>query len=334
MKRKTRSEQSNSATSATSEFPGLTILLAEDSAIYRHLIEAQFKEWGFHYVLAKDGKEAWKLLSGQGAPRLAVLDWVLPEVDGVEICRRLRSTSKEVPYTYTILLTAKSERQEMLEAMEAGADDFLAKPFDPPELKARLLVGMRIVDLQHKLVSSNQALQFAACHDFLTGLWNRAEILNFLRRELERSRRDRTPVGIVLADVDHFKNVNDRLGHDSGDSVLKAVAGYLTSSLRAYDGVGRYGGEEFLIIIPGCDLETTVRRANQIRELVASKPIALHTGTATVTLSMGVAVADASLDVEDLVRRADVALYQAKHKGRNRVERADDIPMTSSAKQS
>jgi len=329
MARKTRSEQSEGA---SSEAAGLTILLAEDSAIYRHLIEAQFKEWGFRYVLAKDGKEAWKLLSAGGAPRLAVLDWVLPEIDGVEICRRLRSTSKEVPYTYTILLTAKSARLEMLEAMEAGADDFLAKPFDPPELKARLLVGMRIVDLQHKLVSTNQALQFAACHDFLTGLWNRAEILGFLKRELERARRDRTDVGIVLADVDHFKNVNDKLGHDSGDSVLKAVAGCFTSSLRAYDGVGRYGGEEFLIIIPGCNLETTVRRANQIRELVASKPIAVNNGTATVTLSMGVTVAESSLDVEHLVRRADLALYQAKHNGRNRVERAEDISVPSLAR--
>jgi two-component system, cell cycle response regulator len=318
---------------AAIESGGLTIMLAEDSAIYRHLIETQFREWGFKFVLAKDGKEAWKILSGRNAPRLAVLDWVLPEIDGVEICRRLRSRSKELPYTYTILLTAKSERQEMLEAMEAGADDFLAKPFDPPELKARLLVGKRIVDLQQKLVSSNEALQFAACHDFLTGLWNRAEILSFLRRELDRARRDGTPVAVVLADVDHFKKVNDELGHDSGDSVLKVVAECLTTSLRGYDGVGRYGGEEFLMVIPGCHWDTTMRRANQIRELIASKTIPVSAGETAVTISMGAAVAESSTSAEELVRRADVALYQAKHNGRNRVERAETIPFVSLAKQ-
>lgn len=298
----------------------LTVLLAEDSPIYRRLIQDQFDDWGFHLVLAKDGKEAWKALSARNAPRLAMLDWVLPEIDGVEICRRLRSSGRDLPYTYTILLTAKSERQEMLEAMAAGADDFLPKPFDPPELKARLLVGKRIIDLQQKLVSANEALQFAACHDFLTGLWNRAEILHFLRRELERARRDRTPVGMVLADVDHFKKINDTFGHDSGDAVLKTVGQCLSTGLRPYDGVGRYGGEEFLMIIPGCDLQTTLRRANQIRELLATTDIPLPQGNTRVTISMGVTTTDATTDIDQLVRHADIALYEAKRNGRNRVE--------------
>ena len=318
-----RTTATDGSVGSLSECKTMQILLAEDSPIYRRLIETQFKEWGFSLVVAKDGKEAWKLLSGRDAPRLAVLDWMLPEIDGVEICRRLRERSEKVPYTYTILLTAKSKKDEMLEAMDAGADDFLAKPFDPPELKARLLVGKRIVELQQKLVSTNEALQFAACHDFLTGLWNRAEILAFLQRELARSRRDRTPVGIVLADVDHFKKVNDRFGHDVGDSVLKAVGHCLTGSLRAYDGVGRYGGEEFLMVVPGCDLEVALRRANQIREFVARTQIPTVAGAMSVTLSMGVVVAESSTDLETLIRCADLALYQAKRKGRNRVERAD-----------
>ena len=309
-----------------SESP-LTVLLAEDSPIYRRLIQDQFTDWGFGLVVAKDGKEAWKALGARNAPRLALLDWVLPEIDGVEICRRLRSSAKDLPYTYTILLTAKSERQEMLEAMAAGADDFLPKPFDPPELKARLLVGKRIIDLQQKLFSANEALQFAACHDFLTGLWNRAEILHFLRRELERARRDRTPVGLILADVDHFKKINDTLGHDSGDAVLKSVSQCLSTSLRPYDGVGRYGGEEFLMIIPGCDLQTTVRRANQIREILAGKEIRLPHGTTRVTISMGVTTAESTTDIDQLVRRADLALYEAKHRGRNRVETGDTESM-------
>jgi two-component system, cell cycle response regulator len=309
--------------------PDLKILLAEDSHIYRHLIESQFKEWGLRLILAKDGKEAWKILCGREAPRLALLDWILPEIDGLEICRRLRERSLGVAYTYTILLTAKNKKQEMLEAMEAGADDFLAKPFDPLELKARLLVGKRIVELQQKLISTNEALQHAASHDFLTGLWNRAEIVEFLFRELARARRDRTPVGIVLADVDHFKQVNDRLGHDAGDSVLKAVASGLTGSLREYDGVGRYGGEEFLLVIPGCDLGTTMRRANQIRESIGAREISTPGGVITVTLSMGATAAVSSANLEQLIRTVDSALYQAKRNGRNRIERAEFAPVAA-----
>lgn len=295
-----------------------TILLAEDSALYRHMIGSHLTEWGFDFVCAKDGRTAWNLLMEPCAPRLAVLDWVLPEIEGVELCRRLRSHPGH--YTYTILLTAKNQRQEMLEAMDAGADDFLAKPFDPLELKARLLVGKRIVSLQQKLVSANDALQFTASHDFLTGTWNRSEILAFLQRELARSRRDGSPVGIVLLDVDHFKQVNDQFGHETGDFVLKEIAARLSANQREYDGIGRYGGEEFLLVLPNCDLSATARRADQIRNLIATTPILTPQGAKSVTVSMGVTVAESCTDSESLLRRADVALYQAKRNGRNRVE--------------
>jgi two-component system, cell cycle response regulator len=297
-----------------------SILVAEDSAIYRRLIETHLNDWGFDFQCVRDGKEAWKHLSKKDAPRLALLDWVLPEIDGVELCRRLRNRPDDAPYTYTILLTAKNRKDEKLEAMNAGADDFLAKPIDPLELKARLLVGKRIVDLQQKLVSANTALQFVASHDFLTGAWNRSEIVGFMQRELARARRDATPVGIVLVDVDHFKKVNDALGHETGDVVLKEVTERLTCSLREYDGVGRYGGEEFLLVIPGCDLGTTVRRANQIRELVCANPIVTPHGPVMVTVSMGATTAQSSTNSELLLREADSALYQAKRNGRNRVE--------------
>jgi two-component system cell cycle response regulator len=296
-----------------------SIFLAEDSAIYRHLIKSHLDEWGFDLVCAKDGRAAWELLTQPDAPRLALLDWVLPEIDGVELCRRLRSRGS-ASYTYTILLTAKSRKQEMLEAMDAGADDFLSKPFDPLELKARLLVGQRIVSLQGKLVSANNALQFAACHDFLTGVWNRAEIFAFLQRELARARRDHSPVGVVLLDVDHFKQVNDNFGHETGDFVLKEIAARLSLSGREYDGIGRYGGEEFLLIIPGCDLETTSRKADRVRCLIADTPIVTPQGEMRVTVSMGVTVAQTSTDPESLLRNADSALYKAKRSGRNRLE--------------
>lgn len=301
----------------------MMILLAEDSAVYRHLISSHLNDWGFDFVCTKDGREAWELLSTPDAPRLALLDWVLPGFDGVELCRRLRGRSEQEPYTYTILLTAKSEKQEMLEAMGAGADDFLAKPFDPPELKARLLVGKRIVELQQKLVAANGALHHAASHDFLTSLWNRAAIMAFLQREVARCLRQGSALGVILVDVDHFKKVNDEFGHETGDYVLQEVAKRFTASLREYDGVGRYGGEEFLLVIPGCDLATAVRRANVIRELIANTPIRTPLRATSVTVSMGVAVVDPSTTAESLMRRADAALYQAKRNGRNRVE---DVP--------
>src|ERR1700722_5348364 len=301
------------------DLPGC-ILVAEDSALYRHVITGHLKKWGFDFVCAGDGKEAWKLLMKKDAPRLALLDWVLPEIDGVELCRRLRERSEDEPYTYTILLTSKNRQDAMLEAMEAGVDDFLAKPFDPLELKARLMVGKRIVDLQQKLFSANNALQFAARHDFLTGAWNRGQIVAFMQRELARGLRDDTPAGVVLVDVDHFKQVNDMYGHDAGDSVLKELSKRLSVSLREYDGVGRYGGEEFLLILPGCDLPATVRRADQIRQLISSQPIDTNLGPITATVSMGVTVAKACIDSQLILQHADIALYQAKSKGRNCVE--------------
>jgi len=311
----------------------MTILLAEDSALYRHLITGHLAEWGFDHICAKDGRQAWDVLARPDAPRLALLDWVLPGVDGVELCRRLRLRSETEPYTYTILLTAKSQKKEMLEAMDAGADDFLAKPFDPPELKARLLVGKRIVELQQKLVSANGALQYAATHDFLTKLWNRAAIIAFLQREVARSLRESLALGVILVDVDHFKKVNDELGHETGDYVLQGIAKRLSASVREYDGVGRYGGEEFLMVMPGCDLPTMVRRANVIRESISSAPIESPLGTSSVTVSMGVAVVDPSTNSESLLRRADIALYQAKRNGRNRVEDMTAPPVLEAVRQ-
>src|SRR5579871_291205 len=181
----------------------MKILLAEDSKRYRQLITDYLEKCEFDFVVAEDGLTAWKYLEDEAAPNVALLDWFLPGMSALELCQRIRTRTENQHYVYTIVLTTKSQRGAVLEAMDAGADDFLAKPFDPPELKARLLAGKRIVELQQKLVAANQALQFTACHDFLTGAWNRAEIVSFLKRELARGRRDKTPIGVVLADVDH-----------------------------------------------------------------------------------------------------------------------------------
>lgn len=300
----------------------MKILLAEDSLVYQHLISGHLKEWGFDLQIAKDGAKAWELLQAPDAPRLALLDWVLPKIEGIELCRRIRMVQGQSDYTYIVLLTGKEGKDDLVEGMRSGADDYLQKPFHPPELEARLLVGKRILDLQRELVSARESLRVAATHDFLTGLLNRGEIVAWLDRELVRGKREGRPVGIILADIDHFKNVNDSFGHSTGDTVLKEVAGRFKSDLRVYDGVGRYGGEEFLLILPGCDLATTVRRAQTIGRVVSATAVNSSKGAVQVTVSMGVTFGghDRNANIEALLNEADTALYRAKENGRNRVE--------------
>ncbi len=300
----------------------MTILLAEDSPVYRHLISGHLKEWGFDLQIAKDGAVAWELLQARDAPRLALLDWVLPKIDGIELCRKIRKAQSHCHYTYIMLLTGKDGKNDLLEGMRAGADDYLVKPFHPPELEARLLGGKRILDLQRELESARESLRVAATYDFLTGLLNRGEIVASLDRELVRAKRETSPLGVILADIDHFKNVNDSLGHPAGDAVLREVAGWLKSDLRVYDGAGRYGGEEFLLVLPGCDQTTTVRRAEEIRQKVSGNGVVTSKGTVQVTVSMGVTFGggDKTPSAESLLNEADVALYRAKKNGRNRVE--------------
>jgi len=300
----------------------MQVLVVEDSAVYRKLICDHLDDWGFSTIVAENGAEAWRVLEEPGSPKLALLDWVLPDLDGIELCKRIRKAGRSGPYVYVILLTSNEGRQSMLDALDAGADDYLMKPFDESELKARLLVGKRILDLQEELVAARESMRHAATHDSLTGLRNRGEVLDALDRELERARREKKPLGVILADIDHFKSVNDSLGHLFGDEALKEVSRRLRSQLRVYDGIGRYGGEEFLLLMPGCDLTTTLERANQLRKVVAGKPVVSSGVERVITISMGVAVSPSGerADAEGLLVQADAGLYAAKQKGRNRVE--------------
>ena len=298
----------------------MKILIAEDDGVSRRVLEAHLGKWGYQVVAARDGSEAWQMLNCAGAPRLAILDWMMPGMDGTEICRRVRQQGRE-PYTYIIMLTALSGEENLCAGMDAGADDYLTKPLRVNELRVRLRAGRRIIDLQDELIAARESLRAKAAHDPLTGLWNHEEIIASLQRELARGRRGGEVVGAIMADIDHFKLVNDSFGHLAGDAVLRAIAGKMVQRMRPYDSVGRYGGEEFLIVLPGCDGENAAVLAERLRLGVCSAPMDTPEGVIAVTISLGVAVScGGDSDAGALIRAADRALYRAKDKGRNRVE--------------
>jgi diguanylate cyclase (GGDEF)-like protein len=304
------------------------ILIADDDDVLRHILQATLTRWGYEVVVSRTGLEAWQVLEGDDAPKLAILDWIMPGMDGIEVCREIRKRVDE-PYIYVLLLTAKDRKEDVVAGMDAGADDYLAKPFDPEELKVRLRAGRRILDLQSELLAARERLHYQATHDSLTGLLNRAAALEALRTELERANRQDLALSVILADVDHFKQINDTYGHAVGDAVLCEAAHRMKSSVRVYDTVGRYGGEEFLFILPGCTGANAMMQADRLRTCITEHPIELSRLSISFTVSMGVVIRDSGVpdDLDTLIQEADAALYQAKILGRNRVVRSGSTEM-------
>jgi diguanylate cyclase (GGDEF)-like protein len=245
---------------------------------------------------------------------------MMPDRDGIDVCRSVRQR-KGRPYTYIILLTARGQKEDIVEGLEAGADDYVTKPFDPYELRARLRAGRRIVELQEQLLQAREALRDQASRDPLTGLWNHGTIQAILRKEVARASRTQGPFAVAMADVDRFKSINDTYGHQAGDAVLREASRRLRGAMRTYDSLGRYGGDEFLAVVPGCDPEGVARFAESFRARIDRKAIETPEGMIPVTLSLGVVALENLHDVkpETLVRVADAALYRAKIEGRNRV---------------
>jgi diguanylate cyclase (GGDEF)-like protein len=297
----------------------MRILIAEDDAVSRRLLQATLERLGHEVLAVSNGLDAMTALSCHDGPRLAILDWVMPGADGLSVCREVRRHPE--PYVYVILLTARNSRDDLVAGLDAEADDFLTKPFDAVELRARIRSGQRVIELQERLLEAQEALRFEATHDQLTGLWRRGMILDQLDRELRRARREGRSIGVVMTDVDHFKQINDTHGHAAGDAVLRETGQRLRAVVRDYDFIGRYGGEEFLFVLPGCNVTVAQQIAERARVSVAADPIDAGSTSVSLTISLGLAWSrTASEDADVLLQAADEALYRAKARGRNRVE--------------
>ncbi len=298
----------------------MRILAVDDDPVMRRILQATFTQAGHDVTLAADGRQAWAILRSD-PHRLVITDWMMPEMDGPALIRAIRS-SPFPGYVYVILLTAKNSREDVVQGLDAGADDYIIKPFANQELRARVNIGERVLKLEDDLLATQRRLEVLASRDSLTGLLARQTLQEHAEAELSRARREGKAVSLILFDLDHFKQVNDQHGHLVGDQVLREVAHVLEQRKRSYDWAGRWGGEEFLLVLPGADTAAACAVAERIRDAVACAPVRLPGGDPlTVRISAGVASTDAAAprSFEDLLQDADRALYAAKRGGRNRI---------------
>jgi diguanylate cyclase (GGDEF)-like protein len=310
----------------------MKILVAHTDDLTRGMLESVLARWGHEVVLAENGSAALEKLKAQGGPSLAILDRNLSGLDGLQICREIRQ-SAAATYVYLVLVIAKGEEQAIVEGLQAGADDFLAAPLSTDDLMVRLRIARRILELQEELHRAQEAINYQTTHDALTGLANRAGVIDTLRREVARVRREGSPMALILTEVDDLKAVNEKYGHAAGDAVLREAARRIRSVVRPYDTVGRYGGEEFLVVAPGCDAKAALTQADRLRAAVAQGGMDLSEwgkfavptdGRLRITLSLGVASGDKIAAEQHILRAAEVALNRAKKAGRDRVETAQE----------
>ena len=296
----------------------MRVLIAEDDLTSRTILTAILKKWGHDPIITEDGNAAWDALQQPDSPKLVLLDWNMPGMEGLELCRRLRENVSSNP-PYIILLTGRVEKADIVQGLEAGANDYVTKPYDREELQARIGVGQRMLDMQASLLEARNALEYQAMHDPLTGIFNRRAILDRLKAEISRAKREGGRLSIGMCDLDHFKKVNDTCGHQAGDEALVAFTRCIQANLRDYDCVGRYGGEEFLVIAAGSRGQNEDALYERLRAKIADAVIKTKAGDISITVSIGVAPGTDQSTVETLVAAADAALYRAKANGRNRV---------------
>jgi len=306
------------------------LLLVDDDSVSRSVLSRQLSARGYEIVEADSGGSALRVLTQPKAPRMAVVDWNMGTINGPELCRILRGRS---PYVYVVLTTAREGRRPLVEAMNSGADGYIQKPVDVDELEAWLVAGTRIVELQDGLLKAHAELERRATHDTLTGIRNRGSLLEILGRELRRSIRTKSATGVVIFDVDHFKRVNDTHGHPVGDEVLVEFAARCARAVRDYDVVGRYGGEEFLLVLPGGSLPDAAAVGSRLLDSISRRPFKTSAGELEITTSAGAAsTGQGYLDVDALIAAADAALYEAKRAGRARLHVASEAGSPDSAK--
>lgn len=297
------------------------VLIIDDSPVARKLLELTLLEKGYSLILATNGQNGIELFEKHG-PDVVITDWMLPDLSGQEVCKRIRSSSRE-SYAYIIVVTAQTGKENLVEALSLGADDYLTKPFHRGELLARVGAGARITGLQRQIEAKNKQLEELALTDPLTGLPNRRAIEDWAASQLSNAARHGFPFWIALADLDHFKQVNDTFGHDAGDAVLKRFSKLLKSSLRRGDLCGRLGGEEFLLVLTHTDKQNALKVIDRIRLELSSTPLTFGGCTVGVTASFGLAGFEGSQKASafgPLRQLADAALYAAKRAGRNRIE--------------
>lgn len=297
----------------------ISVLIAEDDSVSREILRKNLTSWGYEVILTKDGEEAWNAII-QSRSRIIILDWLMPKLNGLDVCRKVRETITD-RYTYIILMTAKGDSEDVIEGLTAGADDYITKPFKRPELKARLVTGKRIINLETQLLDTQKRLHELATRDGLTNLWNRSAIFKILEEEVERSSREKTPLGAIMIDIDHFKDINDSCGHLAGDAVLVAISRRLMDNVRPYDKIGRYGGDELLIVLPHSSRENLKIIADRLQKSIEEKKFVIpgH-DPLKVTISIGGTSYDGmnKKAVDSLIQESDTALYEAKNEGRNR----------------
>lgn len=301
----------------------MKLLIAEDDKASRMMLTAVASQWGYACTAVEDGEAAWQAMQQDDAPNLLLLDWEMPGMTGIEVCQKIRSKANDNP-PYILLLTARTETADIVKGLQAGANDYIPKPFNAAELQVRLEVGYRMLCLQSTLNHTLEELKFHASHDALTGILNRRAILEAMTKEVARVQRQKSSLYIGMCDIDYFKKINDTYGHLAGDEVLKEVVNRMNTALRSYDSVGRYGGEEFLVISSATDNKPSTV-FERICKSVASSPVTIDDLSIPVSISCGVTKLDLELEqtideiVVQLLSDSDAALYQAKEAGRNRV---------------
>ena len=299
--------------------PILQVLVVDDSPVYRKLIEHALEDGGYTPLFAQNGREALELYA-QHAPAIVITDWMMPDFSGPELCERIRSHAQRA-YTYIIVLTSISEKDNVVKGLAAGADDYLTKPFDPGELLARIGVGRRTIGLHREIEAKNKLLEEMAHTDPLTGLPNRRAIEDWAARQLRGAARHGYAIWVANADLDNFKSINDSYGHDAGDRVLQKFGEVLRENTRASDISGRMGGDEFLLVMTHLDEKSTRLTVERLRKQFAAQQFSFGGDVVSVTASFGIAGFQGKEPPEfaKLVRQADKALYAGKRAGRNRV---------------